>query len=118
MAGICAFPPKAVGTVPKPWTRRQSSRATFQLSSKARVRTSARRPCPPNNLLAPTVRRRVRRSVHAALGARSRRSGHPSVNIFEPRLFERLAHLVHVKTQHGRSELGALVALAGLACRR
>src|SRR5271163_2106377 len=39
----------------------------------------------------------------------------PSVDIFEPRLFERLAHLVHVETEHAGGKLGALVALVGLA---
>src|ERR1700722_17873384 len=39
----------------------------------------------------------------------------PSVDIFEPRLFERLAHLVHVETEHAGGELQALVALVGLA---
>src|ERR1700722_12567456 len=33
----------------------------------------------------------------------------PSVDIFEPRLFERLAHLVHVETEHAGGEVQALV---------
>src|SRR3984957_11887586 len=41
----------------------------------------------------------------------------PSVDIFEPRLFERLAHLVHVEAQHAGGELQALVALVGFARR-
>src|SRR5262245_30947376 len=39
-----------------------------------------------------------------------------SVDIFQPRLGERLAHLVHVEPEHAVRKLLALVGFVGLAC--
>ena len=59
----------------------QSSESTQGMISSPQRRaseTSARPPCLPDNPPAPTARGRVRRSVDAALDARSRRRDHPA----------------------------------------
>ena len=76
---------------PKPWSVRAGSGHARRVSSPQRraSESSARRPCLSDSLLAPTMRRRVRRSVHAAFGAKSRRRGHPA-NSSAPRANRRV----------------------------
>ena len=67
-------------TRPRRWRELSNFGRALRISSPRRRAsdTSARPPCLPDGPPAPTARKRVRGSAHAALGARSRRRGPPA----------------------------------------